>query len=154
VGEINLNHKRLNSKSAISKRSQSFGINICFSDRNNHKINQRGFNKSQTQVFGPGGGFLGVGSSELLVIGIVAWLVLGPKRLYQLAKDIGKITSEVKNVAEEARQTFQQAIDVETVNQVDKNETATDGVSTKVKNKKKAAKIDIDEMFDNETKNL
>jgi len=30
-----------------------------------------------------------------------------------LARDIGKISGEIKSVAEEARQTFQQAIDVE-----------------------------------------
>jgi Sec-independent protein translocase protein TatA len=66
-----------------------------------------------TALLGPGGGFLGVGTSELIVIGIVAWAVLGPKRLYQLAKDIGKISGEIKNVADEARQTFQQAVDTE-----------------------------------------
>ena len=67
-------------------------------------------------LIGPGGGFLGVGTSELIVIGAVAWLVLGPKRLYQLAKDIGKISGEIKSVAEEAKQTFQQAVDLESVN--------------------------------------
>lgn len=81
------------------------------------KINNKIFRvKKKTTlvaVFGPGGGFLGVGTSELIVIGAVAWLVLGPKRLYQLARDIGKISGEIKNVAEEARQTFQQAIDLE-----------------------------------------
>jgi Tat protein translocase TatB subunit len=72
--------------------------------------------KNWCAVFGPGGGFFGVGTSELIVIGIVAWLVLGPKRLYQLARDIGKISGEIKNVAEEAKQTFQQAIDLENLN--------------------------------------
>ena len=67
-------------------------------------------------LLGPGGGFFGVGTSELIVIGAVAWLVLGPKRLYQLAKDIGKISGEIKSVAEEAKLTFQQAVDLESVN--------------------------------------
>lgn len=71
--------------------------------------------KNWVAVFGPGGGFFGVGTSELIVIGAVAWLVLGPKKLYQLARDIGKISGEIKNVAEEARQTFQQAVDLENV---------------------------------------
>nr|UXY88318.1 thyakoid membrane protein [Cryptomonas curvata] len=66
-------------------------------------------------LLGPGGGFFGVGTSELIVIGAVAWLVLGPKRLYQLAKDIGKISGEIKSVAEEAKLTFQQAVDLESV---------------------------------------
>jgi Sec-independent protein translocase protein TatA len=67
-------------------------------------------------LLGPGGGFFGVGTSDLIVIGAVAWLVLGPKRLYQLAKDIGKISGEIKSVAEEAKLTFQQAVDLESVN--------------------------------------
>ena len=64
-------------------------------------------------LLGPGGGFFGVGSSEVLVIGAVAWLVLGPKRLYQLARDIGKISAEFKNVTEEARVTFQKAVNTD-----------------------------------------
>ena len=68
---------------------------------------------SWVALLGPSGGFLGVGTSEVIVIGAVAWLVLGPKRLYQLAKDIGKISGEIKSVAEEAKQSFQQAVEVE-----------------------------------------
>jgi len=79
------------------------------------KIARKKNKKNWCAVFGPGGGFFGVGTSELIVIGAVAWLVLGPKRLYQLARDIGKISGELKNVAEEARQTFQQAIDLENI---------------------------------------
>jgi len=94
-------------------------LNFSFSEKNRnifkkvHPKKKTYRKKSWVAVFGPGGGFLGVGTSELVVIGIVAWLVLGPKRLYQLARDIGKISGEIKSVAEEARQTFQQAIDVE-----------------------------------------
>merc|ERR1719163_1654014 len=65
-------------------------------------------------LLGPSGGFFGVGSSEVLVIGVVAWLILGPKRLYQLARDIGRISAEFKNVTEEARSTFQKAVELDT----------------------------------------
>jgi Sec-independent protein translocase protein TatA len=64
-------------------------------------------------LLGPSGGFFGVGSSEVLVIGVVAWLILGPKRLYQLARDVGRISAEFKNVTDEARLTFQKAVDTE-----------------------------------------
>jgi len=57
-----------------------------------------------------GGGFLGVGASEILVIGIVAWLVLGPKRVYQLVKDIGKLSFEIKNITEQAKETFKETV--------------------------------------------
>jgi Sec-independent protein translocase protein TatA len=66
-----------------------------------------------TALLGPSGGFFGVGSSEVLVIGVVAYFILGPKRLYQLARDIGRISAEFKNVTEEARLTFQKAVDVD-----------------------------------------
>lgn len=79
------------------------------------RVSRAKYQKKWYAVFGPGGGFFGVGTSELVVIGIVAWLVLGPKRLYQLARDIGKISGEIKNVAQEAKQTFQQAIDLENI---------------------------------------
>lgn len=66
-----------------------------------------------TALLGPSGGFFGVGSSEVLVIGVVAYFILGPKRLYQLARDIGRISAEFKNVTEEARLTFQKAVDTD-----------------------------------------
>jgi Tat protein translocase TatB subunit len=127
-----------------------FGKNLKlnFNKITNKKIfvkKSKNVSKRWVAVFGPGGGFLGVGTSELIVIGAVAWLVLGPKRLLQLARDIGKISGEIKNVADEARQTFQQAIDVENLetnsqlsktplNAEMKNTTSTTG------NKKKAMK--------------
>ena len=76
------------------------------------KIHQRGV-LSIKALLGPSGGFFGVGSSEVLVIGVVAWFILGPKRLYQLARDIGRISAEFKNVTEEARLTFQKAVDID-----------------------------------------
>jgi Tat protein translocase TatB subunit len=101
-----------------------FGKNVsqfCFKDKiifNKFLVKSRKkYQKNWYAVFGPGGGLFGVGTSELVVIGIVAWLVLGPKRLYQLARDIGKISGEIKNVAEEAKQTFKQAIDLENINE-------------------------------------
>mmetsp|Transcript_34416 Transcript_34416/g.67279 ORF Transcript_34416/g.67279 Transcript_34416/m.67279 type:complete len:182 (+) Transcript_34416:36-581(+) len=101
--------------------------------------------KNWVAVFGPGGGFFGVGTSELLVIGAVAWLVLGPKRLYQLARDIGKISGEIKNVAEEARQTFQQAIDIDSLDsgsQLSKKslDLEIDSDKSKISKKKKTMK--------------
>jgi Sec-independent protein translocase protein TatA len=101
-------------------------------------------------LLGPGGGFLGVGTSELLVIGIVAWAVLGPKRLYQLAKDIGKISGEIKNVADEARQTFQQAVDTDGGNFLDQNFKESASEKKTVRKKKE----DLDTIFKKEIGSL
>ena len=52
-------------------------------------------------MFGPGGGggFLNLGGPEVLVIGAVAWAILGPKELYKLARQAGEVfaNSEVFN---------------------------------------------------------
>jgi len=101
------------------KHSNPFSINQFSQNRYSYFLYRRKQKSSIpkiTALLGPGGGFFGVGTSELIVIGAVAWLVLGPKRLYQLAKDIGRISGEIKNVAEEAKLTFQQAVDIESVN--------------------------------------
>jgi len=111
-------------------------------------------NRVCVAVFGPGGGFLGVGTSELVVIGIVAWLVLGPKRLYQLARDIGKISGEIKNVAEEARQTFQQAIDVESGESGSLSSTKNSETFSSVEEVNKFRINDLDNLVNNEIKTL
>lgn len=60
-----------------------------------------------------GGGFLGVGPAELVVIAGVGWLLLGPTKLYALAKDSGRVVGELRKAANEARQTFTDAIELE-----------------------------------------
>lgn len=65
-----------------------------------------------TMVFG-GGGFLGVGPQEVLVIAAVGWFVLGPKQLLELSRDVGKIVGEVKKSANQARDTFTEALETD-----------------------------------------
>lgn len=85
-----------------------------------------------------------------MVIGIVAWAVLGPKRLYQLAKDIGKISGEIKNVADEARQTFQQAVDTDGGDFLEQNFKGSTSEKKTVGKKKE----DLDAIFKKEIGNL
>lgn len=40
-----------------------------------------------------GGGILGVGTPEVLVICAVGYFLLGPSELYKLAKEIGKLVA-------------------------------------------------------------
>lgn len=65
-----------------------------------------------TRMFG-GGGILGVGPSEVVVIVAVGWLLLGPEKLFSLAKDSGKLIGELRRTATEAKDTFSDALDVD-----------------------------------------
>jgi Sec-independent protein translocase protein TatA len=133
-----------------------YGSNLRFKSIFTDKLKVGNQSKSRKQcntwvaLLGPGGGFLGVGTSELLVIGIVAWAVLGPKRLYQLAKDIGKISGEIKNVADEARQTFQQAVDTDGGDFLEQNFKGSTSEKKTVGKKKE----DLDAIFKKEIGNL
>ncbi|AAK39912.1 similarity to thyakoid membrane protein (nucleomorph) [Guillardia theta] len=61
---------------ALNYKKHNFNLINCFLKRNAIQIKP---NKNiSVNLIGPSGGILGVGSSELIVIGIVAWLVLGP----------------------------------------------------------------------------
>lgn len=60
-----------------------------------------------------GAGFLGVGPAEVVVIIVVGWFLLGPTKLYELAKDSGKVIGELRRTADEARGTFQEALELE-----------------------------------------
>tara|TARA_B100000780_G_scaffold248432_1_gene193763 strand:- start:75 stop:407 length:333 start_codon:yes stop_codon:yes gene_type:complete len=43
-------------------------------------------------------GLFGLGAPEIAIIGAVALLILGPDQLKSLAKDIGKVSAELKQV--------------------------------------------------------
>lgn len=55
----------------------------------------------------------GIGSTELLVIFVVALIVLGPKSIPQIAKTLGKAMGEFKKVSTE----FQRTMNVEVENE-------------------------------------
>ena len=46
-------------------------------------------------------GLFGLGTPELAVLAGVALLVLGPDQVKKLAKDVGKVSAELKQVPEE-----------------------------------------------------
>lgn len=76
-----------------------------------------------------GGGFLGVGPAEIVVIVAVGWLLLGPEKLYNLAKDSGKLIGQLRRAASEAQDTFTDALDAELDSKEDKNRSHTDDKS-------------------------
>ncbi len=57
--------------------------------------------------------FESLGTSELILIGIVALLVLGPRRLPELARKAGKIMAEFRGTASEFKETWEREVNFE-----------------------------------------
>jgi Sec-independent protein translocase protein TatA len=62
---------------------------------------------------GGGGGFLNVGTPELVVIGGLAWLLLGPKELLRLSREAGVLIGNLRKLGTEAADQFRDAIESE-----------------------------------------
>src|SRR5438105_3032692 len=58
-----------------------------------------------------GGGFLGVGPAELVVIFILMLVVAGPKRMIAWAYQAGKITAQLRAMFQETMQAFQKEME-------------------------------------------
>lgn len=54
-----------------------------------------------------------LGTSELILIGIVALIFLGPRRLPDIARKAGKIMADLRNTAGEFRNTWEKEVDFE-----------------------------------------
>lgn len=63
-----------------------------------------------------------IGTSELLMIGLVALIFLGPRKLPDLARTIGKVMNEFRRSSSEFKQTWEREVTSE-VNQL-KDETS------------------------------
>ena len=52
-----------------------------------------------------------IGTSELILIGIIALIFLGPRKLPQIAKTIGKTIADFRNTTNEFKSTWQREVD-------------------------------------------
>jgi Tat protein translocase TatB subunit len=57
--------------------------------------------------------FESIGTSELILVGIIALIFLGPRKLPEIARKIGKITAEFRGTANEFKETWQREVDFE-----------------------------------------
>ena len=57
--------------------------------------------------------FESIGTSELILIGIIALIFLGPRKLPQIAKTIGKTMADFRNTTNEFKATWQREVDFE-----------------------------------------
>ena len=67
--------------------------------------------------------FESIGMSELLLIGIVALIVFGPRKLPQIARKAGKTMTELRKVTNEFKDTWQKEVELSEAN-LDKSEKA------------------------------
>ena len=54
-----------------------------------------------------------IGTSELILIGIIALIFLGPRKLPQIAKTIGKTMADFRSTTNEFKATWQREVDFE-----------------------------------------
>lgn len=54
-----------------------------------------------------------IGTSELVLIGLVALIIFGPRKLPELARTIGRTMNEFRRSTDDFKKTWQQEIDLE-----------------------------------------
>ena len=59
----------------------------------------------------------GIGMPELIVIAVIALLVVGPKKLPDLAKSLGKGLTEFRKATESATETLKESLHVDDIKQ-------------------------------------
>lgn len=57
--------------------------------------------------------FQSIGTQELILIGLVALIFLGPRKLPEYARKIGKMMADLRNTAGEFRSTWEREVDLE-----------------------------------------
>jgi sec-independent protein translocase protein TatB len=57
--------------------------------------------------------FESIGTSELLLIGIIALIFLGPRRMPEIARKIGKIMAEFRSTTNEFKSTWEREVNFE-----------------------------------------
>ena len=57
--------------------------------------------------------FESLGTSELILIGIVALIFLGPRRLPEIARKVGKVMADLRGTANEFKSTWEREVDLE-----------------------------------------
>lgn len=67
-----------------------------------------------------------IGTSELLLIGLVALIIFGPRKLPEIAKMLGKARNEFKKTTDEFKDTWMREIDLENQEKQIENEISND----------------------------
>lgn len=57
--------------------------------------------------------FESIGTSELILIGIIALIFLGPRKLPEIARKMGKIMADFRNITSEFKETWEREVNFE-----------------------------------------
>lgn len=74
--------------------------------------------------------FESIGTSELILIGIVALIILGPRKLPEVARKLGKIMNELRSTTTEFKETWEREVNFDEevkalqINELEKEFTA------------------------------
>lgn len=67
--------------------------------------------------------FESLGTSELILIGIVALIVFGPRKLPELARTIGKTMADFRKTTNEFKETWEKEVDLEKITEMEPPKT-------------------------------
>ena len=84
----------------------------------------------------------GIGMPELIVIMVIALIVIGPNKLPDLAKSLGKGLAEFKKASEDFQRNIQEEARKEEVEQLIKNKQAAETEQAATESPKETAKPD------------
>ena len=65
--------------------------------------------------------FESIGTAELLLIGLVALIIFGPRKLPELARMLGKARNEFKKTTDEFKETWTREVDFESLDNENQN---------------------------------
>eukprot|EP00188_Purpureofilum_apyrenoidigerum_P002711 Plantae.Rhodophyta-Purpureofilum_apyrenoidigerum.ctg27765.p1 GENE.Plantae.Rhodophyta-Purpureofilum_apyrenoidigerum.ctg27765~~Plantae.Rhodophyta-Purpureofilum_apyrenoidigerum.ctg27765.p1 ORF type:complete len:303 (-),score=83.78 Plantae.Rhodophyta-Purpureofilum_apyrenoidigerum.ctg27765:503-1384(-) len=94
---------------SLQSRSLSRGVG-ALAPRRPVRVSTR---RSRVSMSFAGGGFLGVGPAEVIVVVIVGWFVLGPKELLKVSRELGLFLGSLRQQADSAKKTLTEALEVE-----------------------------------------
>lgn len=66
-----------------------------------------------------------IGTAELLLIGLVALIIFGPRKLPEFARMLGKARNEFKRTTDEFKQTWEREVDFENIERQTESESNT-----------------------------